>query len=338
MGVVDAEKRIGQRAAEKGEQGLERHLFVTLFGEHLAARIDLSSGRNAVGEYALYEATLFGKRVPGIVVHGLLHDSSAGSGPVPKVEDGELQFMSDLRDKRVVISGASSGIGFETASRLAEEGAEVCLVARDHNRLQAAVDTIGGAAWQVCCDLADPVAVAALAEAVGSRWPAVDGLVNNAGIAPMATVDDTTTEVWDTTFAVNVRGPFLLCRELSPLLHAGTSPAVVNVSSTLAERAIPGMAAYNASKAALNQLTRSLALEWAPSVRVNAVMPAVVDTPIHALRGMTSEQVHEMDGIHPLGRIGQPKDVAALILFLLSEASSWMTGAVIPVDGGVMAS
>lgn len=245
--------------------------------------------------------------------------------------------MSGLRDKRVVISGASSGIGFETARLLAEEGAEVCLVARDPARLRTAVDTIGGGAWQVACDLADPVAVAALAEEIGSRWSAVDGLVNNAGIAPMATVDDTTTEVWDETFDVNVRGPFLLCRGLSQLLHGGRSPAVVNVSSTLAEKAIPGMAAYNASKAALNQLTRSLALEWAPTVRVNAVMPAVVDTPIHALRGMSPEQVKGMDGIHPLGRIGQPEDVASLIVFLLSDASSWMTGTVIPVDGGVMA-
>ncbi len=245
--------------------------------------------------------------------------------------------MSGLRGQRVLISGASSGIGFETARLLAGEGAEVCLVARDPKRLQAAVDAIGGAAWPVSCDLADPASIAALAEKVGSRWPAVDGLVNNAGIARMAAVDDTTTEVWDETFNVNVRGPFLLCRVLGPLLHGGRSPAVVNVSSTLAERAIPGMAAYNASKAALNQLTRSLALEWAPTVRVNAVMPAVVDTPIHALRGMSPEQVREMDGIHPLGRIGQPEDVASLILFLLSDASSWMTGTVIPIDGGVMA-
>jgi NAD(P)-dependent dehydrogenase (short-subunit alcohol dehydrogenase family) len=245
--------------------------------------------------------------------------------------------MSGLRGQRVVISGASSGIGFETARVLAAEGAEVCLVARDPVRLRAAVEAIGGAAWPVSCDVADPASVAALAAAVGSRWSAVDGLVNSAGIAPMAAVDDTSTEVWDETFDVNVRGPFLLCRELGPLLHGGRSPAVVNVSSTLAERAIPGMAAYNASKAALNQLTRSLALEWAPSVRVNAVMPAVVDTPIHALRGMSPEQVRGMDGMHPLGRIGQPEDVASLIVFLLSDASSWMTGTIIPIDGGVMA-
>jgi NAD(P)-dependent dehydrogenase (short-subunit alcohol dehydrogenase family) len=97
------------------------------------------------------------------------------------------------------------------------------------------------------------------------------------------------------------------------------------------------MAAYNASKAALNQLTRSLALEWAPHVRVNAVMPAVVDTPIHASRGMTSEQVQEMGAIHPLGRVGRPADVAAMITFLLSDAASWMTGAIIPIDGGMLA-
>lgn len=245
--------------------------------------------------------------------------------------------MSDLRGQRILISGASSGIGFETARRLAEGGAEVCLVARDLERLEKAVSEIGGGAWRVACDVADPDAVASLVAEVGSRWPAVDGLVNNAGIAPMAAVNDTSTEVWDQTFDINVRGPFLLCRELSPLLHAGNSPSVVNVSSTLAEKAIPGMAAYNASKAALNQLTRSLALEWAPSVRVNAVMPAVVDTPIHAARGMTSEQVKEMAGFHPLGRVGQPEDVASLILFLLSGGSSWMTGTVIPIDGGVMA-
>ena len=128
-----------------------------------------------------------------------------------------------------------------------------------------------------------------------------------------------------------------MCRELGPLLRKGRSPVVVNVSSTLAVRAIPGMAAYNATKAALNQLTHSLALEWAPGVRVNAVMPAVVDTPIHALRGMSPEQVAEMGGLHPLGRVGEPSDVASMILYLLSDNASWMTGAIIPVDGGVLA-
>jgi len=245
--------------------------------------------------------------------------------------------MIELRGKRVIISGASSGIGLATAQILADGGAEVGLVARRADAVEAAVTKVGGSSWGVRCDVSAPNSVRALVEEASTRWGAVDGLVNNAGIAPMATLDTTSTEVWDEVFAVNVRGPFLLCRELGPLLALGSSPAVVNVSSTLAERAIPGMAAYNASKAALNQLTRSLALEWAPGVRVNAVMPAVVDTPIHAARGMSSEQVQEMGDIHPLGRVGQPNDVANAIAYLLSDASSWMTGAIIPVDGGMLA-
>ena len=245
--------------------------------------------------------------------------------------------MLNLRGRRVVISGASSGIGLETARMLASRGAEVCLTARREDQLIAAAKDIGDDAWAWPCDVSDPESVAALASETKGRWRAVDGLVNNAGVAPMARLDETTNDVWDEAFAINVRGPFILCRELGALLHEGSSPAVVNVSSTLAERAIPGMAAYNASKAALNQLTRSLALEWAPQVRVNAVMPAVVDTPIHASRGMSSEQVGAMGEMHPLKRVGRPEDVAAMIVFLLSDASSWMTGAVIPVDGGMLA-
>ena len=245
--------------------------------------------------------------------------------------------MLDLRGRRVVISGASSGIGLETARMLASKGAEVCLTARRADPLAAAAKEIGDGAWAWPCDVADPESVVALAAETKTLWGAVDGLVNNAGVAPMARLDETPNDVWDETFAINVRGPFLLCRELGPMLKEGVSPAVVNVSSTLAERAIQGMAAYNASKAALNQLTRSLALEWAPQVRVNAVMPAVVETPIHATRGMSSEQVEAMGEMHPMGRVGQPEDVAAMISFLLSDASSWMTGTVIPVDGGILA-
>lgn len=245
--------------------------------------------------------------------------------------------MSVLDGKRVLVTGASSGIGLETARLIADGGGEVCLVARDAGRLEAAASQLGGAAWCVPCDVANPDEVAALVDEVEARWPSLDGLVNNAGIAPMAALSETSIEIWDRTFDVNVRGPFLLCRELGPLLREGSSPSVVNVSSTLAEKAIPGMAAYNASKAALNQMTRSLALEWAPAVRVNAIMPAVVDTPIHSSRGMTRDEVESMGAIHPLGRVGRPGEVAALISYLLGDTAAWMTGAVIPIDGGMLA-
>jgi len=245
--------------------------------------------------------------------------------------------MLEIRNRRMIVTGASSGIGLDAAHLLHEAGAEVCLVARRGELLAEVSAEFGDRAWWYACDVSDAGQVEGLAEAVKARWGGVDGLVNNAGIAPMATLEDTDPAAWDRVFEINVRGPYLLCRALGPMLKEGENPAVVNISSSLADRAIPGMMAYNASKAALNHMTRCLALEWAPSVRVNAVMPAVVDTPIHDGRGMSREDVEGMGAMHPLGRIGQPRDISAMVLFLLSDASSWMTGAIIPVDGGILA-
>ena len=246
--------------------------------------------------------------------------------------------MLEVRNRRVIVTGASSGIGLDAAHLLHEAGAEVCLVARRGELLAEVVAELGDRAWWHACDVSDAHQVDELAEAVQARWGGLDGLVNNAGIAPMATLEETDPETWDRIFEINVRGPYLLCRALGPLLRKGENPAVVNVSSSLADRAIPGMMAYNASKAALNHMTRCLALEWAPTVRVNAVMPAVVDTPIHTGRGMSSEDVQGMGAMHPLGRVGQPRDISSMVLYLLSDAASWMTGAIIPVDGGILVS
>jgi meso-butanediol dehydrogenase/(S,S)-butanediol dehydrogenase/diacetyl reductase len=245
--------------------------------------------------------------------------------------------MIEMKGRRIIVTGGSSGIGLETARQLAVAGADVCVVGRGRDALDRAVEGIGKGTWAVSCDTAIEEEVAVVAAEADSRWGAVDGLVNNAGIAPMASLEETDPETWDHTFAVNVRGPYLMCRALAGLLRNGADPAVVNVSSTLADKAIPGMAAYNSAKAAVNQLTRSLALEWAPEIRVNAVMPAVIDTPIHSSRGMSREQVQQMGGVHPMQRVGRPADVAAMIVYLLSDAAAWMTGAVIPVDGGMLA-
>ncbi len=244
--------------------------------------------------------------------------------------------MAGFEGRRYVVTGGSSGIGLEVARRLVAAGAEVCVVARRPETLAATAAALGGAAWSHPCDVGDPVQVEQLALAVASRWDGLDGLVNNAGIATAGGVEETDPETWDRAFAVNARGPFLVTRALLPYLRRGAGAAVVNVSSTLAEKPIPGMVAYNAAKAALNQLTRSLALELAPRIRVNAVMPAVVDTPIHRTRGLTPEQVAEMGRLHPLGRVGTPGDVAAAVVFLLSDEAAWITGAVVPVDGGML--
>lgn len=245
--------------------------------------------------------------------------------------------MGAFEGRRMLVTGASSGIGLATARMLAQEGAEVCLVGRRPESLAEAVVAVGGGAWGHACDVGDAVQVEDLGLAIASRWGTLDGLVNNAGVAPVGSLEETDPETWDRAFAVNVRGPYLVTRAVLPYLREGQAPSVVNVSSTLAVKPIPGMIAYNAAKAALNQLTRSLALELAPAVRVNAVMPAVVDTPIHAARGMSSEDVAGMGPAHPLGRVGRPEEVADAILFLLSDRAAWITGAILPVDGGMLA-
>jgi NAD(P)-dependent dehydrogenase (short-subunit alcohol dehydrogenase family) len=244
--------------------------------------------------------------------------------------------MLEVRNRRVIVTGASSGIGADSARLLVDAGAEVCLVARREELLSDLVGELGDRAWSFACDLAVPEQIDSLVGAVEERWSGLDGLVNNAGVAPMATLDETGLEMWDRTFDVNLRGPYLLCRGLGPMLKMGTAPAVVNISSSLADRPLAGMMAYNVSKAGLNHFTRCLAVEWAPTVRVNAIMPAVVDTPIHATRGMNADDVAGMGAIHPLGRVGRPRDISAMVLYLLSDAASWMTGAVIPIDGGIL--
>lgn len=245
-------------------------------------------------------------------------------------------MTQEFEQRRYVITGGGTGIGLATARILVDSGAAVGLVGRRRAPLEEAVADLSDDCFWLEGDVSDPSVARQLAARIGERWGRLDGLVNNAGIATMGELEATSEEDWDLTFAVNVRGPFLVSRALLPMLRDGGG-AIVNVSSTLAEGAIPGMAAYNASKAALNQLTRSLALEVAPSVRVNAVMPAVVDTPIHAGRGMSPEDVQSLGEMHPMKRVGNPDDVAHAVVFLLSDRSAWTTGAILPVDGGILA-
>ncbi len=243
--------------------------------------------------------------------------------------------------KVAIVTGASSGIGRATAALLAERGAAVALVARDAQRLEQLareIEAAGGRALAVPTDVTDEAARARLAARVQAELERVDVLVNAAGIIASGRVDDTSLSAWREMFALNVEAVFHLTQLVTPALVASRG-AVVNVSSVCGLRAFPGVLSYCSSKAALDQFTGCAALELAPQgVRVNAVNPGVVVSELHRRSGFDDERyaafLEHSETTHPLGRVGQPREVAELIAFLASDRAAWITGVTIPVDGG----
>ena len=244
-------------------------------------------------------------------------------------------------DQIVVVTGASSGIGRATAAAFARTGASVVLVGRTAETLHDARDAIerdGGQAIDVAVDVTAVDAPDRIVEAACARFGRLTTLVNAAGIIGSGTIESTGDEAWNAMMDINVRAPFRLMRAASAAL-AETRGSIVNVSSVTGLRAFPGVLAYCVSKAALDQLTRCAALELAPKgVRVNAVNPGVVISNLHRRGGMEEAQyatfLEHSRTTHPLGRPGQPDEIADLIVFLGSKEAGWITGETISIDGG----
>jgi len=237
--------------------------------------------------------------------------------------------MATLAGKRILVTGAGSGIGLAAARLFAERGAELIAVGRRLAPLREALP----AARHVALDHADEAAVIVFA----ATCPPLTGMFLNAGGFVPGTVADTPLAVLDAMLAANLRGPWLLCRHLAPHLVDGAS--VVLTGSNIGIRAIPNTAAYAVSKAALHMLARVLAVEWAPRrIRCNAIAPGPVLTTMLQERIDASEDpgaASEAFGrVNPLKRLGRPEEVAALAAHLLSDESGWTTGTVIPCDGG----
>lgn len=240
-----------------------------------------------------------------------------------------------------VVTGASSGIGRATALKLAAAGTSVLAVGRDRDALDAVraeIRAASGEADVLAADVTDAGAPAAIVSGALSRFGRLDVLVNAAGVIASAGVGETTDEAFDAMMDLNLRATFRLLREATPALKSAKG-AVVNLSSVAGTRAFPGLLAYCVSKAAVDQLTRCAALDLAPSgVRVNAVNPGVVVTNLHRRGGMDEARyaafLEHSKATHPLGRPGNPEEVADLIAFLASPASGWITGETISIDGG----
>jgi NAD(P)-dependent dehydrogenase (short-subunit alcohol dehydrogenase family) len=238
-----------------------------------------------------------------------------------------------------VVTGASSGIGLETARRLVAAGARVALVARRGDMLKAEAEALtaaGGNALAIPADLAEANAPRRIIEAVVAEWGAIDCLVNDAAIVRHMPLDQWSLEVFEEHLAVNVRAPFFLLQQALPYLRRSPWRSVVNISSSSGALRLRGQSVYGMTKAALDYLTASLAGELAPDgIRVNCVAPGPIDTPIHETWADDLEEAYRWLAEQvPLGRIGSTEDIANTVLFLLSPLASFVTGVVVPVDGG----
>lgn len=240
-----------------------------------------------------------------------------------------------MGERWAVVTGASRGIGEAIARRLAADGFAIALAGRDREALDAVAGDLDNTEVYVA-DLASRAAVDALTAELRRRHPALAVLVNNAGIAHVGPVAEQGGEAWDATLEVNLRAPFELMRALEPALAAADDgAAVVNVGSMGAVMAHGGVAAYAAAKAGLQHLTKAIAVEWAPlGIRVNAIAPSSTRTPMYE-RAHPPARKRALERAHPLGRVATTAEVAGVVSFLCSPDSAFMTGVVLPIDGGL---
>lgn len=247
-------------------------------------------------------------------------------------------MSASLDGKRVLVTGASRGIGQAIAEAFGEVNADVALFSRSRDRLEAVADGLDGETVVTAGDVRDTESVNECVDMVVDAFGGLDVVVNNAGIVTRGDLADTPDEDIDRVVDVNLRGVMRVARATLPALEESAG-AMVNVSSIAADRGIEGLSSYSASKGGVSSLTRQLAVEYADrGVRVNAIVPGTIKTPANEeVRRTDPEWAETRRAQIPIGRLGEPADVADPAVFLASEQARYVTGQALPVDGGVMA-
>lgn len=268
---------------------------------------------------------------------------TATRGDPGAVPSGKL---FSLEGRKALVTGACGPIGRAICRGLADFGAAVAAVdhpSQDIASVVAQLEAFGSKVTSCVADFRDPRSVTSAVSTILSAFHSIDVLVNNAGINIKAPAEDLTSEAWDEMIGVNLTAPFLLAQAVARAQIAIGEPlSIINISSTAATSALGrGTCGFGVSKAGLNELTRELAIEWATyGIRVNAIQPCQVTTPAFNALAQTDEGaqlIQRMIAGIPLGRFAEPAEIVGPVLFLASDASSMVTGAVLPVDGGNLA-
>ena len=247
-----------------------------------------------------------------------------------------------LQGKIAIITGAGSGIGRACAIALAREGAQVALAGRRAERLAEVAREIGERAFAVPCDVSRQEDIDRVIDQTVARFGGINVLLNNAGVLHVGNAEQISEEQWDHTFNVNVRAVWLLSRAVLAHLRKAGGGSILNIASTLGVVGARNRAAYAASKGAVVLLTKSMAIDHGhENIRVNAICPSFVETELTAaVIGKAADPAavrRDRTAAHPIGRLGRPEDIAGMAVYLASDESSWVTGAVLPVDGGYLA-
>lgn len=242
-----------------------------------------------------------------------------------------------LRNKAALVTGAGSGIGLEIARTFAREGAKVALLDVDDKAAKDAAKSIGGDAIAIGCDITSRSEIDKAFAAAVKAFGTLDIVVNNAGVSHVnKSFLDIGEAEYDRVFAVNVKGLFLCSQAAVPYFRKNGGGVIINIGSTAGLRPRPGLSAYNATKGAVHNLTKTLAVELAPDkIRVCAIAPVATDTPLlPTFLGNAEGQREKFVATVPLGRLAQPRDMANMALFLASDEAEFVTGNIVEVDGG----